>query len=343
MGGLTVDSGGATVTNGGASITQSDNSAALTVQSSHTSFTNDVMVLKTTATATGDFDYIQAQTTGGTVNFQVTGLGEVVSKSTTAADSSTAGSIRTEGGLGVKEKAHIGQGLTVDEGGATVTDGGAYIRNADNAVVLNVFARKNAQTNTVLQVVAKDTNGFNLIDAKTGAGDDGSGGNSKFTVDSAGAGVFSGTVTGSGTFQSSSDRRLKKRITQLYGAMEKINGLRGVNYYWRRGEGPHTHREFDDLKQVGFIAQEVEDVIPEVVRTDADGFKSMQYSGIIPYAVEALKLHDTTIAQLQGENKALRDTVARLQAEQAALQRQVALILSRMPAGFMGDESHPDQ
>merc|ERR1711871_481194 len=244
--GLTVDSGGITVSNGGASITQSADSAALTVQSSHGSFTNDVMVLKsaTTATATGDFDYIQAQTTGGTVNFQVTGLGEVVSKSTTAADSSTAG----------------------------------YIRNADNAVVLNVFARKNAQTNTVLQIVAKDDNGFNLIDAKTGSGDDGTGGNSKFTVDSAGAGVFSGTVTGSGTFQSSSDRRLKKRITQLYGAMEKINGLRGVNYYWRRGEGPHTHREFDDLKQVGFIAQKVEDVIPEVVRTDADGFKSMQYS-----------------------------------------------------------------
>merc|ERR1711871_1215476 len=195
--GLTVDSGGATVTNGGASITQSADSAALTVQSSHASFTNDVMVLKsaTTATATGDFDYIQAQTTGGTVNFQVTGLGEVVSKSTTAADSSTAGSIRTEGGLGVKEKAHIGQGLTVDEGGATVTDGGAYIRNADNAVVLNVFARKNAQTNTVLQIVAKDDNGFNLIDAKTGSGTDGTGGNSKFTVDSAGAGVFSGTVT----------------------------------------------------------------------------------------------------------------------------------------------------
>merc|ERR1711968_150816 len=135
-------------------------------------------------------------------------------------------------------------------------------------------------------------------------------------------GVFSGTVTGSGTFQSSSDRRLKKRITQLYGAMEKINGLRGVNYYWRRGEGPHTHREFDDLKQVGFIAQEVEDVIPEVVRTDADGYKSMQYSGIIPYAVEALKLHDTTIAQhdttiaqLQEENKAQGATIEHLQKE----------------------------
>eukprot|EP00936_MAST-01D_sp_MAST-1D-sp1_P002866 g2866.t1 len=304
------------------------------------------MMLKsaTEATATGDFDYIQAQTTGGTVKFQVTGLGEVVSKSTIDAGSNAAGSIRTEGGLGVKLKAHIGTGLTVDAGGATVSNGGAAITNEANAVVVNAYSKHTTQTAAVMQVLAKDTDGFNLIDAKTGATDAaGTNGSSKFTVDSAGAGVFSGTVTGSGTFQSSSDRRLKKRITQLHSAMEKLNGLRGVHYYWRKDEAPHTHREFDDLKQVGFIAQEVEDVIPEVVRTDADGFKSMQYSGIIPYTVEALKLHDTTIGQLQGENKALRDTIARLQAEQAALQRQVALILSRMPAGFMGDESHLDE
>ena len=128
--------------------------------------------------------------------------------------------------------------------------------------------------------------------------------------------------------------------------MEKLNALRGVHYFWRKGEAPHTYRDFDDSKQVGFIAQEVEAVIPEVVRTDADGYKSMQYSGIIPYAVEALKLHDTTIAQLQEENKAQGatiaaqgSTIARLQAEQVALQRQVALMLSRMhmPAGSEGE------
>merc|ERR1711975_84077 len=110
--------------------------------------------------------------------------------------------------------------------------------------------------------------------------------------------------------------------------MEKINGLRGVNYYWRRGEGPHTHREFDDLKQVGFIAQEVEDVIPEVVRTDADGFKSMQYSGIIPYTVEALKVHDTTIAYLQSENARMQSENARVQSENARMQSENARMQS---------------
>merc|ERR1712118_314345 len=105
--------------------------------------------------------------------------------------------------------------------------------------------------------------------------------------------------------------------------MEKLNGLRGVHYYWRKDEAPHTHREFDDLKHVGFIAQEVEDVIPDVVRTDADGFKSMQYSGIIPYTVEALKVHDTTIAYLQSENARMQSKNARMQAENANLQREM--------------------
>jgi len=469
-GGATVSAGGATVTDGGASITQSADSAAVTVHSSHSTFSDDVLLLKSTraASASNHFDYISAQTNAGSVKFQVTGLGEVVSKSTVDAATSTEGSIRTQGGLGVKLKthiggdltvegstalqattfttiagssatdtsskttgalktagglgvalkahigtgltvdtggmtvsagtsalqavtattiagsdntdtsskttgalktagglgvalkAHIGTGLTVDAGGATVTNGGGDITNEANAVVLKAFSKQATQTAAVLQVIAKDTNGFNLIDAQTGASDDSTGGTSKFTVDSAGAGVFSGSVTGSGAYQSSSDKRLKKRITQLQSAMEKLNALRGVHYFWRKGEAPHTYRDFDDSKQVGFIAQEVEAVIPEVVRTDADGYKSMQYSGIIPYAVEALKLHDTTIAQLQGEKKALGDaiaqlqeenkaqgatiaaqgsTIARLQAEQVALQRQVALILSRMhmPAGSEGE------
>merc|ERR1711988_1162386 len=185
------------------------------------------------------------------------------------------------------------------------------------------FQQKCRPNECVLAVISKDTDGFNLIDAKTGANDDSTGGTSKFTVDSDGAGVFSGSVTGSGQYQATSDKRFKKRITQLQDAMEKLKSLRGVHYYWRKGEAPHTNRHFDDSKQVGFIAQEVEDVIPEVVRTAPDGFKTMQYSGIIPYTVEALKLHDTTIAHSQATIAHLQAENAHLQAENAHLQREM--------------------
>merc|ERR1712146_696247 len=63
--------------------------------------------------------------------------------------------------------------------------------------------------------------------------------------------------------------------------------------------------------------------IPEVVRTAPDGFKTMQYSGIIPYTVEALKLHDTTIAHSQATIAHLQAENAHLQAENANLQREM--------------------
>merc|ERR1712185_511473 len=103
---------------------QSTDSAALTVHASlDTTFSQQALLLKTTraAAASNNFDYITAQTNAGAVKFQVTGLGEVVSKSTVDAAASTAGSIRTDGGLGVKLKTHIGGTLTV-ESVAEITD-----------------------------------------------------------------------------------------------------------------------------------------------------------------------------------------------------------------------------
>merc|ERR1719390_291062 len=322
--GLTVDTGGMTVS-AGTSALQAVTATTIAGSSTTDTSSKTTGALKTAGglgvalkahIGTGlTVDTGGLTVSAGTSALQAVTATTIDSTDTTDAASKTGGAVKTAGGLGVALKAHIGTGLTVDAGGATVANGGGDFTNEANAVVLKAFSKQATQTAAVLQVIAKDTDAFNLIDAQTGAGDDSTGGTSKFTVDSAGAGVFSGSVTGSGAYQSSSDKRLKKRITQLQSAMEKLNALRGVHYFWRKGEAPHTYRDFDDSKQVGFIAQEVEAVIPEVVRTDADGYKSMQYSGIIPYAVEALKLHDATIAQLQGEKKALGNTIARLQEE----------------------------
>ncbi|AHZ85081.1 hypothetical protein Bb109J_c2389 [Bdellovibrio bacteriovorus] len=77
-----------------------------------------------------------------------------------------------------------------------------------------------------------------------------------------------------------SDARLKKDVVTLPMALENLLKLRGVNFVWKNnGE-----------KTVGFIAQEVEAVYPELVRTDkVSGFKSVQYGNIVAILVEALK------------------------------------------------------
>merc|ERR1719502_2133473 len=161
---------------------------------------------------------------GGDTEVLVLKATTIESTDTTDAGSSTTGALKTAGGLGVAEKAHIGKGLkvhtggatvsaggltiegggaTIDTGGATVTaggatiaDGGVSVANTANAVVLKAFSNKDSQTNTVMQVLAKETSGFDLIDAKTGATDAaGTNSVSKFKVTSAGAGTFAGGVT----------------------------------------------------------------------------------------------------------------------------------------------------
>ena len=84
-----------------------------------------------------------------------------------------------------------------------------------------------------------------------------------------------------------SDKRWKKDIKPLPDALVKVKKLNGVSYLWRRNEFPE--KGFANGRQIGFIAQEVEKVLPEVVKTDSKGYKSVAYSNVVPILVEALK------------------------------------------------------
>ena len=74
--------------------------------------------------------------------------------------------------------------------------------------------------------------------------------------------------------------------------------LRGVSYDWRHDEFPDM--DFKDGKDLGVIAQEIEEVIPEVVNTDEEGYKSVQYSHLVPVLIEAIK----ELKQEMNDNKA---------------------------------------
>lgn len=74
-----------------------------------------------------------------------------------------------------------------------------------------------------------------------------------------------------------SDIRFKHNVVTIDNALDKVNALRGVSYE-------------KDLKQcIGVIAQEVENVIPEVVHTDPDGMKSVAYGNIVGLLIESIK------------------------------------------------------
>jgi Chaperone of endosialidase len=98
--------------------------------------------------------------------------------------------------------------------------------------------------------------------------------------------VLSGNITAT-AFVNSSDIRYKKNIQALENPINNLLKINGVRYDWRVSEFPE--KQFSEKNQIGFIAQELEKVYPEMVFTDEKGFKSVDYARLTPVLVEAVK------------------------------------------------------
>jgi len=123
-------------------------------------------------------------------------------------------------------------------------------------------------------------------------------------------GVYSvGSIFTTGTYDTSSDVRFKKDVEPLMDSLSKIMKLRGVEFSWKQDEYPEHN--FSEERQVGLIAQEVAEVLPEVVNksNDEEGFYSVSYGRIVPVLIEAIKElkaeNDLLKEQLQMQNKSL--------------------------------------
>lgn len=130
----------------------------------------------------------------------------------------------------------------------------------------------------------------------------------------------SGTAYSTGGW-SGSDARWKKNVQPVTAALQKVKALQGVTYEWRRDEFPD--RGFDDAMQLGFIAQDVERVVPEAVKTDADGYKAIAYEKLTAVLTEGMKEQQHEIDSLKTQNHRLEQTLAELQAVVTKLTQQV--------------------
>jgi len=99
------------------------------------------------------------------------------------------------------------------------------------------------------------------------------------------------------TMWKTSDLKFKKDITDLNQSLPKLMALRGVSYNWKKDEFPN--RGFDHQRQLGIIAQELESVFPELVKEDENGDKAVNYDGMIPVLLEAIKEQQQMIEDLQ--------------------------------------------
>jgi hypothetical protein len=142
------------------------------------------------------------------------------------------------------------------------------------------------------------------------------------------AGYFVGNVYATGTITpGSSDIRLKKNVESLGAALDTLLQLHGVTFEWK----DPSDFAGQTGTQRGFIAQEVEKVMPEWIRSDSRGFKTISIPG---RALEAMLVE--SLRQLKSENDALRAQQLKLDERIKALESNRRPLAAGFGEGAMG-------
>ncbi len=81
------------------------------------------------------------------------------------------------------------------------------------------------------------------------------------------------------SFSSTSDERYKKNIRIFNNAIDSILKINGYRFVWKD----------NNKESIGFIAQEIEKEFPELVNTNKDGYKSVEYSKFTSIIIECIK------------------------------------------------------
>ena len=126
--------------------------------------------------------------------------------------------------------------------------------------------------------------------------------------------MSTGNADLTGSLSEGSYVRLKTDLVSITGALSKVNQMRGVEYKWNSVAEDNCgirNRE-DGVKEIGVIADEIESIIPQVVKSDTvkgtDGteYKGVSYDRLVPILIEAVK-------ELSAENITLRVRVTNLE------------------------------
>ena len=111
------------------------------------------------------------------------------------------------------------------------------------------------------------------------------------------------TATGDITAFYTSDKRHKNNIQLIPNALEKVSKLNGVTWEWN----DDVHEVTKSTPKTGLIAQEVQEVLPQVVIERQDGFLALDYSKMMGLMVEAIKEQQTQIHSLTIEIEKLKE------------------------------------
>ena len=200
---------------------------------------------------------------------------------TTPSTSRTTGALVVAGGMGISGKATFGDEIIVDTGIIPDVDKGAYIGKEDQAfetAYIDGIRLGVGGTTTI------DTRGGDLvISAAIG---------SSVSISTVTTMTSDLNVEGDITAFYTSDRRLKDNITPIDDPLAKVISISGNTYDWNDKSGKTG-------KDVGVIAQEIEEVLPEAVTTRKSGYLAVDYDRVVPLLVEAIKELNAKVDSLE--------------------------------------------
>ncbi|MFK5855335.1 MAG: tail fiber domain-containing protein, partial [Bacteroidota bacterium] len=116
--------------------------------------------------------------------------------------------------------------------------------------------------------------------------------------------IGDGTSARANAWNTFSDRRWKTNINVIDNPIEKLSMINGYYYNWKDSE--------DKSIQVGVLAQEVEEVLPEIVSTDAEGYKSVDYSKITALLIEVNKAQQIELEALKNSVQQQNEKIEQL-------------------------------
>lgn len=238
------------------------------------------------------------------------------------------GNLQNQGGLSTGGNLELFQQGTGDR--AAFIDFHSSITPGDN----NARIIKNVGQNGVLAINNSGTGDLRLDVQNAGQagislaidGDDGFVGINRLNpaerLDVDGNGLFSGTVTSSAGLLTS-DARLKKDIVTIENSIATLQQLNPVFYSKKQSIDSNDYSR----KEYGFIAQELQKVLPELVvqTTREDKVLAVDYNSLIPILTKAIQEQQIQLDSKNNETEVLKSKVTALEAEIAAIKKALKL------------------
>jgi hypothetical protein len=173
--------------------------------------------------------------------------------------------------------------IAVSDTAALTTVTGDLLVTGNATITGNVATNQISNGTSAVQIPSANGN----VNIDVGAADN-------MTVFTAGGVFVTGNITASGDIvgqnvNSLSDATLKTNVTPIENAGAVVDALNGVGYDWTDGSG-HAY---------GLLAQMVELIVPEAVRTDENGIKSINYQMLTPFLIETIKELRRDVAELK--------------------------------------------